>query len=72
MSLKNDETILFKTRYNRCLQKGVTSQRKCTANYMKTEEQSKPMPISLLSDFRKTGNLSMRKLMEKKAISLLT
>lgn len=26
---------------------GVTSQRKCTANYMKTEEQSKPMPISL-------------------------
>jgi hypothetical protein len=26
---------------------GVTSQRKYTANYMKTEKQSKPMPISL-------------------------
>jgi len=24
----------------------ITSQRKCIANYMKTEKQSKPMPIS--------------------------
>jgi hypothetical protein len=26
---------------------GVTSQRKCTANYLKTEKHSKPMPILL-------------------------
>jgi len=27
---------------------GVTSHRKYTANYMKTEKQSKPIPVSLL------------------------
>jgi len=26
---------------------GVTGQRKCTANYTKTQKQSKPMPILL-------------------------
>jgi hypothetical protein len=46
-SFKNNETILdfLKPGKTDASRQDVTSQTQCTANYMKTEKHSKPMPI---------------------------